>query len=135
MQHGILQVFKKSLRECKVSEAAYIDNAEQWSKDLTRMKARGAGDTENAMRQIEREYGIDYGTLWKLRYRRSSAGVSHHKLRIRNPFQARIKHNGKDRSIGVFPTFEAARKAYEREANKHFGEFSPARILSGRDSA
>lgn len=34
------------------------------------MKARGPGDTENAMRQIEREYGIDYGFLWSLRYRR-----------------------------------------------------------------
>jgi len=67
------------------------------------------------------------------RNRRSSAGVSRHKLRIKNPFQARIKHNGKARSIGVFPTFEAAREAYEREANKHFGEFSPARILGGRD--
>lgn len=34
------------------------------------MKARGPGDTENAMRQIECEYGIDYGFLWSLRYRR-----------------------------------------------------------------
>ena len=34
------------------------------------MKARGPGDTDNAMRQIEREYGIDYGFLWSLRYRR-----------------------------------------------------------------
>ena len=66
-QHGVLQVFKKRL---PVSDAAYIDAAQQWSKDLTRMKARGPGDTENAMRQIEREYGIDYGFLWSLRYRR-----------------------------------------------------------------
>ncbi len=53
-----------------VSDATYIDAAQKWSKDLTRMKARGPGDTENAMRQIEREYGIDYGFLWSLRYRR-----------------------------------------------------------------
>jgi len=53
-----------------MSDAAYIDAAQQWSKDLTRMKARGPGDTENAMRQIEREYGVDYGFLWSLRYRR-----------------------------------------------------------------
>jgi len=53
-----------------VSDAAYIDAAQKWSKDLTRMKSRGPGDTENAMRQIEREYGIDYGFLWSLRYRR-----------------------------------------------------------------
>jgi len=53
-----------------MSDAAYLDQAVQWSRDSTRMKARGPGDTENAMRQIEREYGIDYGFLWSLRYRR-----------------------------------------------------------------
>ena len=53
-----------------MSDAAYLDQAVSWSKDLTRMKARGPGDTENAMRRIEREYGIDYGFLWSLRYRR-----------------------------------------------------------------
>ncbi len=53
-----------------MSDAAYLDQAALWSKDLTRMKARGPGDTENAMRRVEREYGIDYGFLWSLRYRR-----------------------------------------------------------------
>src|SRR4051812_20258489 len=66
------QVCKKFLhkRSSKMSDAAYLDQAAVWSKDLTRMKARGPGDTENAMRRIEREYGIDYGFLWSLRYRR-----------------------------------------------------------------
>jgi hypothetical protein len=53
-----------------MSDAAYLDQAAAWSKDLTRMKARGPGDIENAMRQIERQYGVDYGFLWSLRYRR-----------------------------------------------------------------
>ena len=53
-----------------MSDAAYLDQAATWSKDLTRMKARGPGDTENAMRLIEREYGVEYGFLWSLRYRR-----------------------------------------------------------------
>jgi len=53
-----------------MSDAAYLDQAAVWSKDLTRMKSRGPGDTENAMRQIERQYGVDYGFLWSLRYRR-----------------------------------------------------------------
>src|SRR3954467_10949914 len=63
---GSLQVCKKGLQ---VSDAVYIDNAQRWSKDLTRMKARGPGDTENAMRSIEREYGVDYWVVWRLRYR------------------------------------------------------------------
>jgi hypothetical protein len=58
-----------------MSDAAYLDQAAMWSKDLTRMKARGPGDTENAMRRIEREYGIDYGFLWSLRYRRGQLKI------------------------------------------------------------
>jgi hypothetical protein len=58
-----------------MSDAAYLDQAAIWSKDLTRMKARGPGDTENAMRQIERQYGVDYGFLWSLRYRRERLRV------------------------------------------------------------
>jgi len=53
-----------------MSDAAYLDQAAKWSKDLTLMKSRGPGDTENAMRLISRHYGIDYGFLWSLRYRR-----------------------------------------------------------------
>jgi hypothetical protein len=69
IKHGRgLQVRKKRLPS--MSDAAYLDQAAIWSKDLTRMKARGPGDTENAMRQIERQYGVDYGFLWSLRYRR-----------------------------------------------------------------
>jgi hypothetical protein len=57
-------------KDLPMSDAAYLDQAAVWSKDLTRMKARGPGDTENAMRRVEREYGIEYGFLWSLRYRR-----------------------------------------------------------------
>jgi hypothetical protein len=55
-----------------MSDAAYIDEAALWSKDLTRMRTRCPGDTENAMRSIERDYGVDYWTLWLLRYRRNT---------------------------------------------------------------
>jgi len=65
-----MEGFAKVKKDSAMSDAAYLDQAVQWSRDLTRMKARGPGDTENAMRQIEREYGIDYGFLWSLRYRR-----------------------------------------------------------------
>jgi hypothetical protein len=72
MDHGGLQVFKKSLSESQMSDAAYLDEAVTWSKDLTRMRTRSHGDTENAMRSIERDYGVDYWTLWLLRYRRGT---------------------------------------------------------------
>jgi hypothetical protein len=61
--------------ELQMSDAVYIDRAVTWSKDLTRMKSRGPGDVENAMRRVEREYGIDYGFLWSLRYRRDQLKV------------------------------------------------------------
>ena len=65
-----LQVSKKNLTDRQMSDVAYIDQAVTWSKELTRMRARGPGDLENAMRSIERDYGIDYWLLWQLRYRR-----------------------------------------------------------------
>jgi hypothetical protein len=55
----------------QMSDSAYLDQAAEWSKSLTRMRARGPGDIENAMRSIERDYGIDYWLLWRLRYRRA----------------------------------------------------------------
>jgi hypothetical protein len=94
------QVCKKFLRKkaSNMSDTAYLDQAANWSKDLTRMKSRGPGDIENAMRQIEREYGIEYGFLWSLRYRRD-------RLRII--------------SVSVYETIRAAYRAEcERQMRK-----------------
>jgi hypothetical protein len=105
-------VFKKGL---PVSGAAYIDAAQKWSKDLTRMKARGPGDTENAMRQIEREYGIDYGFLWSLRYRRD---------RLRTI------------SISVYESIATAYRAEcERQMRKLKNEIIETEKVAGADSA
>lgn len=60
---------KSSLNEDQMTTAEYVERAAWMSKELTRAKTRGPGDLENAMRAIEREYGIDYWTLWRLRYR------------------------------------------------------------------
>lgn len=54
------------------SSSAYLDEAERWSRELVRMRSRGPGDTGNAMRSLERDYGVDYWVIWRLRYRRSS---------------------------------------------------------------
>lgn len=98
-----------------MSDAAYLDQAAAWSKDLTRMKARGPGDTENAMRQIEREYGIDYGFLWSLRYRRE-------RLRII--------------SISVYEKIAAAYRAEcERQLRKLRHEITITETLAGPDRA
>jgi hypothetical protein len=82
---------RKSLwKKNQMSDAAYLDEAAEWSKSLTRMRARGPGDTENAMRAIERDYGVDYWLLWRLRYRRSvlkDIGVSAY-MRLKAAYQA-----------------------------------------------
>ncbi len=73
-----------------MSDAVYVEQAAGWSKDLTRIRARGPGDIENAMRAIERDYGIDYWTLWRLRYRKDQIrdiGVSIY-MRLRAAYQA-----------------------------------------------
>lgn len=61
-----------------LSDTVYIDEAANWSRELTRMLARGPGDTENAMRRIEREYGVAYGFIWSLRYRRDQLHIISH---------------------------------------------------------
>ena len=98
-----------------VSDAVYIDAAQRWSKDLTRMKSRGPGDTENAMRQIEREYGIDYGFLWSLRYRRD---------RLRTI------------SISVYESIATAyRSECERQMRKLKNEIATTETIAGADQA
>lgn len=105
-------MFKKVL---PMSDADYIDAAQKWSKDLTRMKARGPGDTENAMRQIEREYGIEYGFQWSLRYRRE---------RLRTI------------SISVYESIRAAyREECERQKRKLEHEITITEKIAGADSA
>ena len=65
--------------------------------------------------------------LQNSRNRRSTRGYSKIASRSRkNPFQVRIKYDGKIHNIGSFSTEEAARAAYEVAANKHFGYFSPS---------
>ena len=67
---GVYQVVKKPLQGSVMSSVAYVDQAAEWSRKLTQMRARGPGDTDNAMRSIERDYGIAHSILWSLRYRR-----------------------------------------------------------------
>jgi hypothetical protein len=106
---------QRSKRGLPMSDAAYLDQAAVWSKDLTKMKARGPGDTENAMRQIEREYGIDYGFLWSLRYRRD-------RLRII--------------SVSVYETIRAAYRAEcERQMRKLGNEIARTEKITGPDSS
>lgn len=105
---------KKNLKGCKMSDVAYLDNAERWTKDMTRMKARGPGDTENAMRAIEREYGIDYWTMWRLRYRRSAV---------------------RDIGITIYSKIEAAYRAEcERQLRRLQHEIEITEAIAGADS-
>jgi len=97
-----------------MSDAAYLDQAAMWSKDLTRMKARGPGDTENAMRSVAREYSIDYGFLWSLRYRRE-------RLRII--------------SVSVYEAIRAAYRAEsERQMRKLENEIARTEEITGPDN-
>lgn len=65
-------MLKKFLMGKQMSETAFVQEAAHWSRELTRMRARGPGDAENALRGIETDYGINYWTLWQLRYRLAS---------------------------------------------------------------
>lgn len=98
---------KKPLPTVFVQRAALV------SRELTRMKSRGPGDIPNAMRQLEREYGLDYWLLWRLRYTIS-----------------RIK----DVPASAFARLEAAYRAEcERQQRRLAHEIQIAEKLTGFD--
>jgi hypothetical protein len=108
----VLQMCKKAL---PMSDVAYLDQAARWSRDLTRMKSRGPGDTDNAMRRIGREYGIDYRFLWSLRYRRD-------RLKIM--------------SVSVYHKLHAAYQAEcQRQMRKLKHEIEVTEAITGPDAA
>lgn len=74
-----------------MSDAAYVDRAVVWSKELTRLKGTGASDTENAMRRVEREYGIDYGVLWALRYRKPKDILTTWYFRLKSAYETELQ--------------------------------------------
>jgi hypothetical protein len=50
--------------------SAFVEEAAEKASWLVRREMRGTGDLHNAMRRIETRFGIPYGALWSLRYRR-----------------------------------------------------------------
>lgn len=92
---------KKSWVENTMSAAVYVERAAWWSRELTRFRARGPGDTENAMRTLESDYGLDYWLLWRLRYRLSQIrdiGVSSY-VQIQEAYRAELQRQ--DRKIKI----------------------------------
>jgi hypothetical protein len=110
-----LQVRKKRWSKKQMPQVAYLDEAENWSKSLTRMRARGPGDTENAMRSIERDYGVDYWLLWRLRYRKSAL---------------------RDIGVSAYMALKAAYQAEcERQMRKLRNEIVTTEQIAGPDSS
>lgn len=106
---------QKKLTDGQMSDAAYLDQAAIWSKDLTRMRARGPGDMENAMRSLERDYGVDYWFIWQLRYKRD-----------------RLKFL----SVSVYERLKAAYQAEcERQMRKLENEITITKQIAGADNA
>lgn len=61
---------KKLLQDCKMSDAAFVDQAAGWADDLTHRESRGNGDVEGAWRRLSTRYGIPWRLFWQLRYRK-----------------------------------------------------------------
>lgn len=115
MHEGNLKVLKKFLTGRQMSETAFVQEAAQWSRELTRMRVRGPGDAENALRGIEQEYGINYWTLWQLRYRLAAV---------------------KKISAGTYALIKAAYDAErDRQLNKLKREIVRTEEIAGSDNA
>jgi hypothetical protein len=63
-------VRKTYLRDEQMSDAAFVEQASAWARDLTNRESRGPGDIENAWRRLEARYGIPTSVFWSLRYRK-----------------------------------------------------------------
>lgn len=61
---------KHRLQEKRMNDAAYVDEAAAWARELTRREARGPGDMENAWQRLETRYGVPASAFWALRYRK-----------------------------------------------------------------
>lgn len=105
---------KFSLSVGQMSPAAFVSRAAWWSRELTRFRARGPGDLENAMRAIERDYGISFSTLWRLRYKAPQC---------------------KSICVSIYARLEAAyRCECERQRRRLEHEISITKAIAGADS-
>lgn len=60
--------------EATFDEGKRVDQAAKWAEALVCKVHRGPGDSvEAAMYRAETKFGIPYGTLWALRYRKPKA--------------------------------------------------------------
>jgi hypothetical protein len=119
-------MLKNPLQERTMSDAAYVDRAVTWSKKLTRMKASGPGDMENAMRRIEREYGIEYGVLWALRYRKPKDILASWYFRLKAAYEAECQRQVRmlqheieiTKAMGAGADAVASAEAFVREMDR-----------------
>ena len=89
----------------------FVERAAWLSRELTRMKTRGSSDTEPAMRAVERDYGIPFSALHRLRYRLPQC---------------------KSICAAIYARLESAYLAEcERQQNKLAHEIEVAKILAG----
>lgn len=96
-----------------MTDAAYVDQAAEWAKALTRAESRGPGDLENAWRRLEARYGVSPNTFWSLRYRRP-----------------------KDIAVSVFVRLRAAYQAEcERQMRRLKHELEITRAIAGPDNS
>ena len=104
---------KSPLTGNQMSSVEFVERAAEMSRELTRMRTRGPGDIENAMRELERDYGLDYWITWRLRYRLQQI---------------------KDIGIGVYARIEAAHRAeHERQQRKHALSLEITRAICGNN--
>src|SRR5258708_30978025 len=112
-----------------MSSVEYVERASVWSKELTRFRARGPGDLENAMRAIERDYGIDFWLLWRLRYRanqiRDIGAAAYHRLEAAYRSECERQHAKLVHELEVTRKIAGAHNKTVVAAEAELGEEAP----------
>lgn len=78
-----------------MSDAAYVVQAAEWARALTRNETRGPGDQNNAWRRLEARYGISANAFWALRYRQPKEIATSLFVRLQAAYQAECERQAR----------------------------------------
>jgi hypothetical protein len=73
----------------KMSDAAYVERAAEWSRHLVNREiGKGANTLDEAMDRASQRYGIDRHTFWAMRYRRPKDILASIYFRMKSAYEA-----------------------------------------------
>ena len=103
-----------------MSNASFVDEAASKVAWMVARETRCPGDTKNAMHRLSRRYGIGFGTLWNLRYRKPKDLFTSIYFAVQTAYEAEC-----DRQQRLLDAERASTQAKTKLGLALLGEVSP----------